>query len=159
MKPGHMKRFLRAIRPGQDSSTLQPLKSPAKPPKTPKQSGSELFDRFKRGGPLSLQIPKLPEQYDTKKAIIDLGELSITSKGVEIVNTASNLTKALDIKTVLTTKEAVILLDNVGYGSTSIVYKYLYVPTLTIIAIKVLHLQEFPVRKKLVETELKVNLL
>ena len=139
MKTGHIKRLLRSIGNSTGSFALpSKLITPGS-----FNSYSEYESQFKQGGPLSLQILKISDRREPNKSIVYLGEQSAAPKPVDFINIPRTLDSPYQSPIHgangrrYVTKESVILLGFIGKGSSSIVYKYLYVPTLRIIAVSI----------------------
>ena len=139
MKPGHIKRILRCIGNSTGSFALRTKNI------TPDSFNSftEYTSQFKQGGPLSLQVLKISDRREPSKSIVYLGEQSAAPKPVDFINIPRTVDSPNQSPIHGTkgrryaTKESVMLLGVIGKGSSSIVYKYLYVPTLRIIAVSI----------------------
>ena len=134
MKPGHIKRFMKHIHPQYYSPFIDKI--------TPHSSKGyiEYFDRFHRSGSLSLQVSKLPERHEPDRAIVYLGEVCIPSFDSDHIismmpNPHASFGYSVTDRQPFTTRESIILLGKIGTGSSSVVYKYLYIPTLFIVAV------------------------
>ena len=137
MKPGHIKRFMKHLHPIYDSPlSYNKLAVPSA------KGYSEYFDRYHRSGSLSLQVSKLPERHEPDRAIVYLGEVFIPSYDSDADHIISMMPNphvsyaySVPDRQPFTTRERIILLGKIGTGSSSVVYKYLYIPTLFIVAV------------------------
>ena len=137
MKPGHIKRFMKHLHPIYDSPlSYNKLAVPSA------KGYSEYFDRFHRSGSLSLQVSKLRGRLEPNRTIVYLGKVCIPSYDSDadhIISMMPNPHASYGYSVTdwqpFTTKESIILLGKIGTGSSSIVYKYLYIPTLFIVAV------------------------